>query len=136
MTKRFASLLSAKSANFVDVIKELENIFNIDGFHFDVMDGHFVKNFAFNAEIIKALRHETKLMFETHLEIEEPEMFFDMFIDAGSNIITFHPQKCNNLNRALKYLKAKSIISSLALDLEYPIDFIEDYLGLVDNIWY
>ncbi len=134
MSKKFVSLLSSKTANFEDLISHIEKKYDIDGYHFDIMDGHFVKNFAFNASIIKALRNKTKLIFDTHLEIQEPELFFDMFIDAGSNMITFHPQNCQNLNRALRYLKAKNIITSVALDLEYSIDYIKDYLDLIDNV--
>jgi ribulose-phosphate 3-epimerase len=134
MRKRFVSLLSSKTANFEDLILKIEKIFKVDGYHFDVMDGHFVKNFAFNTEIVKALRDKTKLIFDVHLEIEEPELFFDVFIEAGSDMITFHPQNCQNLNRALRYLKAKNILASVALDLEYPVEYIKDYLFLIDNI--
>jgi len=134
MGKKYVSLLSSKTANFEDLIVRLEKKYDINGYHFDIMDGHFVKNFAFNAEIIKALRNKTKLIFDVHLEIQEPELFFDMFIDAGSNMITFHPQNCKNLNRALRYLKAKNIITSVALDLEHSIDYIKEYLGLIDNV--
>lgn len=134
MHKKFISLLSSNTANFEDLLEKLENKYNVDGIHFDIMDGHFVKNFAFNESIIKLLRKKTKLIFETHLEIAEPELFFDMFIEAGTDIMTFHPQNCSNLNRALRYLKAKDISTSTALDLEIGIEYIGDYLSLIDNI--
>lgn len=133
MVQKFASLLSAESLNYGTVIKKIENN-NFDGLHFDVFDGHFVKNFAFGPGIIKPLKKITSLPFNIHLEVEEPELFFDMFIDAGGDIITFHPQACQNTKRALRYLKAKKIKTSIALDPDIRIDYIEEYLNLTDNV--
>ena len=112
MVKKFGSLLSADAANYGRIIKDLEEK-KFDGIHFDVMDGHFVKNFAFNATIISSLRELTDLVFNTHLEIEEPEQYLDMFIDAGSDMITIHPQTCRHSKRILRYLRAKNIQSSI-----------------------
>ena len=88
--KKFLSLLSADIANYESVIKSFERK-GFDGFHFDIMDGHFVKNFAFGPNIIKSLRKVTKLPFQAHLEIENPGEYIDMFINCGCQIITIHP---------------------------------------------
>ena len=133
MVKRFASLLSADASNYERIIRKLERE-GFNGFHFDVFDGHFVKNFAFNAKIIKSLRKLTTLPFNVHLEIEDPGDFLDMFIEIGCNITTIHPQACKNVRRELRYLKAKNIIPSLALDPDIKIDYIKEYLPLIDNI--
>ena len=133
MTKKFVSLLSADASNYERTIKKLERE-GFDGLHFDVIDGHFVKNFAFNAEIIRSLRKLTSLTFNAHLEIEDPEIYLDMFIDAGCNIVTIHPQVCKNVERGLRYLRAKNILSSIAIDPEIEIDYIKKYLPLIDNI--
>jgi len=133
MIKKFGSLLSADAANYEKTVKDLEKK-NFDGLHFDVMDGHFVRNFAFNATIIASLRRLTNMVFNTHLEIEDPEQYLDMFIDSGSNMITIHPQVCGNTERTLRYLKAKKILSSIALDPDIKIKQIMDYLPLIDNI--
>ena len=77
MVKKFASLLSADASNYEKVIRKLERE-KFDGFHFDILDGHFVRNFAFNAEIIKFLRKLTTLPFNAHLEIENPEIYLDL----------------------------------------------------------
>jgi len=131
--KRFASLLSADASNYGKAIKELEKE-KFDGFHFDILDGHFVKNFAFNAEIIKSLRKLTTLPFNAHLEIENPEVYLDMFIESGCNIITIHPQTCKKVQRELRYIKAKNALSSVAIDPDIKIDYIKNYLPLIDNI--
>jgi len=97
------------------------------------MDGHFVKNFAFNATIIKSLRKLTKLPFQAHLEIENPGEYIDMFIDSGCQVITVHPQTCK-LERELRYIRTKNASASVALDLELEIDVIEKHMSLIDNV--
>ncbi len=133
MVKKFASLLSADASNYEKTIRKLERE-KFDGFHFDIFDGHFVRNFAFNANIIKSLRKLTTLPFNAHLEIENPEIYLDMFIEAGCNIITIHPQTCKKVERELRYIKAKNALSSVAIDPDIKIDYIKNYISLVDNI--
>ena len=133
MTKKFGSLLSADAANYGDIIKDFENK-KFNGIHFDVMDGHFVRNFAFNATIIASLRKLTTMFFDTHLEIEDPEQYLDMFIGSGSNMITIHPQASRNPESALRYLRAKKVLSSIALDPDIEIKDTLKYFPLIDNI--
>ncbi len=133
MIKKYASLLSASAVNYGKIIKKLEKE-NYDGLHFDIMDGHFVRNFAFSPHIIKCLRDITDLPFNVHLEIENPGEYLDMFIDAGCNIMTIHPQTSNYTERELRYLRAKGILTSLAIDPDIEVNYIEKYLPLVDNV--
>lgn len=132
MVKKFASLLSADASNYGKVITGLEEN-GYEGFHFDVMDGHFVKNFAFGPKVIESLRCYTRLPFQAHLEIENPGEYIDMFIDAGCDIITIHPQTCN-VEKELRYLRAKNITGSIAIDPDINIEEVFDYLNLIDNI--
>lgn len=132
MIKKFASLLSADASNYSAIIMDIQRR-NFDGIHFDIMDGHFIKNFAFNSNIIKSLRKITDLPFQAHLEIEDPSEYIDMFIDAGCNIITLHPQTCK-IERELRYLKSKNIKTSVAIDPDIEIDIIFNYLNLIDNV--
>ncbi len=133
MVKKYGSVLSADASNYGEAIKKLEDM-KFDGLHFDIMDGHFVKNFAFNAQIISSLRKITKLPFGTHLEIENPGEYIEMFIDAGSNIITFHPQACNSVERDLRLIRARGVLSSIAIDPDIKALQFEKYFPLVDNI--
>lgn len=132
MVKRFVSLLSAEAGNYEKIIKKIEAQ-NYNGLHFDIMDGHFVKNFAFGPGLIKSLRKITKLPFQAHLEIENPGEYIDMFIECGCDIITLHPQTCK-IEKELKYLRAKNIITSVAIDPDIKITEVINYLGLIDNI--
>ncbi len=132
MVKKYASLLSADASEYKKIIEDIEKK-GFSGFHFDIMDGHFVKNFAFNAAIIKSLRKLTKLPFQAHLEIENPGEYIDMFIDAGCQIITVHPHTCK-LDRELRYIRTKNSLASVAIDPEMGIEVVEKYINLIDNV--
>ena len=66
-----------------------------DQIHLDVIDGHFAPNITFGAGTVKALRPRTDLKFDTHLMIENPQTYVEKFLDAGSDIITFHAEVLN-----------------------------------------
>jgi ribulose-phosphate 3-epimerase len=133
MTEKYASLLSADAADYRSTIKKIESM-GFTGLHFDVMDGHFVKNFAFSPQIIKSLRRLTLLTFNVHLEIQRPGEFLEIFIDAGADMITIHPTASKTIERDLKFLRAKNIKSSIALDPELKVIEISKYLPLTDNV--
>src|SRR5690349_13517207 len=61
-----------------------------DQIHLDVIDGHFAPNITFGPGTVKALRKRTELKFDTHLMIDNPEQYVDKFLDAGSDLLTFH----------------------------------------------
>jgi ribulose-phosphate 3-epimerase len=132
MVQRFVSLLSAEAGNYEKIIKKIEAQ-NYNGLHFDIMDGHFVKNFAFGPGLIKSLRKITKLPIQAHLEIENSGEHIDMFIECGCNIITLHPQTCK-IEKELRYLRAKNITASVAIDPDIEITEVINYLGFIDNI--
>jgi ribulose-phosphate 3-epimerase len=74
--------------------------------HLDVMDGMFVPNISFGPDFIKALRPHTEAVFDTHLMILDPLRYVDVFIDAGSDIITIHLVSCNNVAETLRHIRA------------------------------
>ena len=67
-----------------------------DVIHIDVMDGHFVPNITFGADVISSIRRHTQLFFDVHLTISDPMRYVDDFIRAGADIITFHYESVEN----------------------------------------
>ncbi|QQG49257.1 MAG: ribulose-phosphate 3-epimerase [archaeon] len=63
-----------------------------DQVHLDVIDGHFAPNITFGPGMVKALRKHTDLMFDTHLMIEKPELYVEKFLEAGSDLLSFHAE--------------------------------------------
>ena len=138
-TKISASILSCDFSKLYDEIKKLEDS-KIDMIHFDIMDGIFVPNITFGAPIIKNLRKITNITFDTHLMIDKPERYVDHFIEAGSDIITFHVESTVHIDRLIKYIKSKGIKVGIALvpstnenNIEYLMDIIDMVLVMTVN---
>ena len=85
------SILSADFSKLGEEIVSLEKA-GADYIHIDVMDGHFVPNITIGPEVIKRLRPVTKLTFDVHLMIAPVDNFIKDFVNAGADIITFHPE--------------------------------------------
>ncbi len=84
-----ASILTADFGNLYRVVRKLERA-GVDRIHLDVMDGHFVPNITFGADVVAAFRRLTRLPLDAHLMISEPSRYIGRFIEAGSDTITFH----------------------------------------------
>src|SRR5208337_3164259 len=83
------SILNSDFSCF-DKTMKLLTAAKVDFIHLDIMDGNFVKNITFGAEIIKSLRPLTRIPFDAHLMIARPEKQLDNFLDAGADIVTVH----------------------------------------------
>src|SRR3989344_5668668 len=103
------SILSADFSKLGQEVKEVEKA-GADLLHIDVMDGHFVNNITIGAAVVKSLRPVTKLPFDVHLMIENPEDYIESFAKAGSDLITFHieiEEDPKELIRLIRYYKKK-----------------------------
>ena len=83
------SILSADFANLEDEIKSV-TLSGAKWVHIDVMDGHFVPNITIGAPVVKSLKKAVNAILDVHLMIENPDKYIPDFIQAGSDVITFH----------------------------------------------
>jgi len=127
------SILSADFSILGDEIKSLEQA-GADLIHIDVMDGHFVPNITMGPPIIKMIRKCTKLPFDVHLMISPVEKYIKAFADAGSDIITIHPEATDNLKRAVGAIKSLGKKAGVSLNPKTPISALMDVINDIDLI--
>ena len=109
------SLLSADFARLGEEIASVEKG-GADLLHLDVMDGHFVPNMTIGAAVIKACRAGTKLPFDCHLMIQEPQRYIDSFLDAGAQMISIHIEAEVHLQRALQMIRNGGAKAGIAIN--------------------
>jgi ribulose-phosphate 3-epimerase len=127
------SILSADFSILGEEIKSLEKA-GADLIHVDVMDGHFVPNITMGPPIIKMIRKCTKLPFDVHLMISPVEKYIKDFANAGSDIITIHPEATDNLKRAVKTIKSLGKKAGVSLNPKTPISVLMDVINEIDLI--
>ena len=127
---------SILSCDFSEIGSEIEKLNNsgADLIHIDVMDGHFVPNLTFGPPVISKIRKCSKLPFDVHLMISPVEKYIQDYANAGADIITFHPEATDNIQRTIDVIKSCGKKVGISLNPETPSTIIEDYLKEIDLI--
>ncbi len=118
------SILSADFANLADEIAQVEGA-GVKVVHLDVMDGHFVPNITIGPPVIEKLRKCSKLVFDSHLMISEPERYAENFAEAGVNHLTFHIEVAKKPKELIKRLHGWGMTAGVCLNPETPVEAIE-----------
>ena len=127
---------SILSADFSQLGKEINNLEKggADLIHVDVMDGHFVPNLTIGPPVIRALRKYTKLPFDVHLMISPVHKYIKEFANAGSDIITIHPEATENLKESIFLIKDLNKKVGVSLNPDTNINVIESHLNNIDLV--
>ena len=133
MIKVAPSILSADFSKLGEEIIKIDQA-GADMIHIDVMDGHFVPNLTLGAPIVKALRTVTKLPFDVHLMINNPENLIDDFIAAGADIITIHIEAANHLHSLVQKVKSSGVKVAVSLNPATPLNTLEEILPELDMV--
>lgn len=133
MAKFCPSMMCVDFSKLAQELKELEKA-NVDMLHIDVMDGHFVPNFALGPEDIKAIRELSDIDYDVHLMLSNPDQFIDLFASLGPKLMYVHAEAPPHLHRTLGNIQAKGILSGLAINPGTPLSTIEDVLDVTDVV--
>lgn len=125
------SILAADFGDLRNQIKIVEDG-KCDMLHIDIMDGHFVPNMSFGPGIVKTLRESSKLFFDVHLMIENPEKYVDAFIDAGADLITVHYEATPHIHRLVQYIKSRGVKAGVAINPGTPACVYEEIAHMID----
>lgn len=133
MMKLAPSILSADFSNLLADVKKVEEA-GCDLLHIDVMDGHFVPNITIGPLVMESLKGKTKLPFDVHLMIENPDRYIPQFAKAGAHIISVHSEACIHLHRTIELIKDNGVKAAVALNPATPLNVIEHVLEDLDMV--
>jgi ribulose-phosphate 3-epimerase len=133
MIKLSPSILSADFSNLMEDILKVENA-GVEYLHIDVMDGHFVPNITIGPLVVSAIRTKSKLIFDVHLMIENPDIYIKQFVDAGADIICVHIEACTHIHRTIQYIKSLGVKAAVALNPGTSLHTIDCILEEVDMV--
>jgi ribulose-phosphate 3-epimerase len=126
------SILTADWARIGDQIQSVAPY--VDGFHLDVMDGHYVENLTFGPTMVEAIRRSCDLPLHVHLMITDPLKYAPLFAQAGADRITFHPEEVDDAAKVIAEIHGLGAGAGVAVLPNGPLDAVKHHLGEIDVV--
>jgi ribulose-phosphate 3-epimerase len=136
MDKTFRIAPSILSANFAILGQEINDVIKsgTDIVHFDVMDNHYVPNLTIGPLVCEAIRPVTDAIIDVHLMVKPVDRIIPDFAKAGANIITFHPEGSEHIDRSLSLVRDSGCKSGLVFNPATPLDYLDHVMDKIDMV--
>ena len=136
MSKQFRIAPSILSADFAKLGQEIKDAIasGSDIVHFDVMDNHYVPNLTIGPLVCQAIRPHTDAIIDVHLMVKPVDRIIPDFAKAGANIITFHPEASDHIDRSLALIKDNGCKAGLVFNPATPLDYMDHVMDKIDMI--
>lgn len=128
---------SILSANFAKLGEEITSVINAgaDWIHFDVMDNHYVPNLTIGPMVCKAIKPYCKnTPIDVHLMVSPVDSMIEEFAKAGADIITFHPEATQHVDRSLSLIKSFGLKAGLVLNPATPLSYLDYVIDKLDVV--
>lgn len=130
------SVLSMDYSKASEQLEDLKNS-NAKWIHFDVMDGHFVPNITFGSDVLRGFKKKTNMFMDVHLMINNPDFYAESFVKNGADLITFHYEVYNEIDKCIKLCKKIHSLGckcGISVKPNTPIELVQPILNEVDLI--